>query len=136
MKNSNTENLSVVVEREFRHAPDKIWRALTQPDLIAEWLMQNAFAPEVGHRFTLAADWGSVDCEVLVVEPARCLAYSWNSGALKSLVTWTITPSGAGTRLRMEQTGFGRDQPQYYGGAKMGWPRYFDGLELVLDRIT
>lgn len=65
MKNSNTENLSVVVEREFRHEPDKIWRALTQPDLIAEWLMQNAFAPEVGHRFTLRADWG--------LSIARCL---------------------------------------------------------------
>lgn len=47
-----------------------------------------------------------------------------------------VTPSGAGTLLRMEQTGFRRDQPQYYGGAKMGWPRYFDSLEAVLDRAA
>lgn len=136
MTDSSRESLSVTIEREFRHAPEKLWRALTQPELIADWLMQNAFRPEVGHHFTLSADWGSVECEVQVVEPSRRLAYTWNSGALKSLVTWTLTPSGTGTLLRMEQTGFRRDQPQFYGGAKMGWPRYFDGLEDLLDRIA
>lgn len=136
MTDSSRESLSVTIEREFRQAPEKLWRALTQPELIADWLMQNAFRPEVGHHFTLSADWGSVECEVQVVEPSRRLAYTWNSGALKSLVTWTLTPSGTGTLLRMEQTGFRRDQPQFYGGAKMGWPRYFDGLEDLLDRIA
>lgn len=136
MTDSSRESLSVTIEREFRHAPEKLWRALTQPELIADWLMQNAFRPEVGHHFTLSADWGSVECEVQVVEPFRRLAYTWNSDALKSLVTWTLTPSGTGTLLRMEQTGFRRDQPQFYGGAKMGWPRYFDGLEDLLDRIA
>lgn len=136
MTDSSRESLSVTIEREFRHAPEKLWRALTQPELMADWLMQNAFRPKVGHHFTLSADWGSVECEVQVVEPSRRLAYTWNSGALKSLVTWTLTPSGTGTLLRMEQTGFRRDQPQFYGGAKMGWPRYFDGLEDLLDRIA
>ena len=136
MNGAAAETRTVVVEREFRHAPEKIWRALTQPELIAEWLMDNAFAPEIGHRFTLSADWGRVECEVQVVEPTRRLAYSWDAGPLKSLVTWTLTPNGAGTLLRMEQTGFRRDQPQYYGGAKMGWPRYFDSLEAVLDRAV
>lgn len=136
MTDSSLASLSVTIEREFRHAPEKLWRALTQPELIADWLMQNAFRPEVGHHFSLSADWGSVECEVQVVEPSRRLAYTWNSGALKSLVTWTLTPSGTGTLLRMEQTGFRRDQPQFYGGAKMGWPRYFDGLEDLLDRIA
>src|SRR4051812_45490182 len=62
-----TESLSVVVERELPYPPEKIWRALTEPDLLAEWLMQNDFEPAVGHRFTFRGDWGAVDCRVLQV---------------------------------------------------------------------
>src|SRR5712671_4275078 len=62
MNNTATETLSVVVEREISHAPEKIWRALTQPHLIEEWLMKNDFKPVVDHRFNLRADWGAVDC--------------------------------------------------------------------------
>jgi len=70
---------SVVVERELPFPPEKIWRALTQPHLLEEWLMKTDFAPSVGHRFTLRGEWGGVlDGEVLVVEPHRTLAYSWN----------------------------------------------------------
>ena len=59
-----TEVLCVVVEREIALPPEKIWRALTQPHLIDEWLMKNDFNPVVGHRFNLRADWGTVDCQV------------------------------------------------------------------------
>ena len=81
MSNSATETLSVVVERELPHAPEKIWRALTQPHLIAEWLMNNDFLPVVDHRFSFRADpqpnWsGIVDCQVLTVEPNRTLSYA------------------------------------------------------------
>jgi hypothetical protein len=65
-----TETLSVIVEREVAFPPEKIWRALTQPHLIEEWLMKNDFKPVVDHRFNLRADWGAVDCQVLAVEPA------------------------------------------------------------------
>jgi Activator of Hsp90 ATPase homolog 1-like protein len=69
MNEPSAEALSVVVEREIPHPPEKIWRAITQPHLIGEWLMKNDFKPAVGHRFNLRGDWGGVlDCEVLVVE--------------------------------------------------------------------
>lgn len=129
------EILSVVVEREVAHPPEKIWRALTQPHLIAEWLMKNAFKPVVGHRFDFSADWGKVDCEVRAVEPNRRLSYSWGDHDLSSVVTWTLTPTDNGTRLRMEQAGFRRDQPRYYGGAKAGWPQFLGRLEDVLARM-
>jgi uncharacterized protein YndB with AHSA1/START domain len=135
MSDTATETLSVVVEREVAHPPAKIWRALTQSELIGEWLMRTEFRPEVGHRFALSADWGVVDCEVRTVEPERALSYSWDADALQSVVTWTLTPTPTGTRLRMEQTGFRPDQPRFYQGAKAGWPRFFAGLEQVLDRI-
>ena len=113
MNNTATETLSVVVEREVPYPPEKIWRALTQPHLIAEWLMKNDFAPVVDHRFSLRMDpqpnWnGVVDCQVLVVEPNKTLSYTWGALGMASVVTWTLTPTSSGTRLRMEQSGSGR----------------------------
>jgi uncharacterized protein YndB with AHSA1/START domain len=141
MTNTATAALSVVVEREIPHPPEKIWRALTQPHLIEEWLMKNDFKPAVGHRFSLRGDWGGVlDCEVLALEPDRTLSYTWNFAHddaaynLKSVVTFTLTPTSSGTHLRMEQVGFRPDQKQAFGGAKSGWQQFFAKLEQVLAR--
>ncbi|RDK07511.1 SRPBCC family protein [Cupriavidus lacunae] len=135
MNKASDETLSVVVERDLPHPPEKIWRALTQPQLIQEWLMANDFQPVVDHRFKLSADWGAVDCLVLAVEPHKTLTYTWDAYGLESVVTWTLTPTGTGTLLRMEQAGFRPDQRQAYQGAKGGWPQFFTALEQVLARI-
>ena len=135
MSNTATETLTVVVERELEHPPEKIWRALTQPHLIEAWLMKNDFTPVVGHSFNLRADWGAVDCQVLAVEPNRTLSYTWAAYGLESVVTWTVTPTGTGTHLRMEQSGFRPDQPQNYQGANYGWRQFFANLEQVLARM-
>ena len=108
MTNTATETLSVVVEREIPYPPEKIWRALTQPHLIEEWLMKNDFKPVVEHRFNLRADWGAVDCQVLAVEPNKTLSYTWAAYGLESVVTWTLTPTSTGTHLRMESRASGR----------------------------
>jgi uncharacterized protein YndB with AHSA1/START domain len=129
------ESPSIVVEREIPHPPEKIWRALTQPHLIEEWLMKNDFQPVADHRFTLRGDWGAVDCRVLAIEPHKSLSYTWGAMGLESVVTWTLTPTSAGTRLRMEQRGFRPDQQQAYQGAKFGWQRFFANLEQVVARI-
>ena len=134
MTEQSTEMLSVVVEREMPHPPEKIWRALTQPHLIEAWLMKTDFKPVVDHRFNLRADWGAVDCQVLAVEPNKTLSYTWGAHGLESVVTWTLTPSSAGTRLRMEQSGFRPEQQQAYQGAKGGWPRFLAALEQLLAR--
>ena len=134
MSNSATETRSVTVEREIGYPPERIWRALTQPHLIEEWLMKNDFTPVLDHRFTLSGDWGSVDCQVLEVEPNRTLSYTWAAMGLESVVTWTLTPVGAGTHLRMEQAGFRPDQEQAYQGAKYGWRQFFAKLEQALAR--
>lgn len=132
---TDTATLSVIVEREISFPPEKIWRALTQSHLIAEWLMNNDFKPDEGHRFSLSADWGAVDCQVRTVEPNKALTYSWDTKDLKSVVRWTLTPTQTGTRLRMEQEGFRPDQQPYYRGAQAGWPRFFTNLEEVLARM-
>jgi uncharacterized protein YndB with AHSA1/START domain len=130
-----TDTLSVVVERELAYPPEKIWRALTQPHLIEEWLMKNDFKPVVDHRFNLSADWGAVDCQVLAVDPNKTLTYTWAAYGLESVVTWTLTPASTGTRLRMEQSGFRPDQQLAYHGAKAGWQQLVAALEQVLARI-
>ena len=132
---TKAETRSVIVEREIPYPAEKIWRALTQPHLIEEWLMKNDFRPKEGHRFSVSADWGAVDCQVLTVEPYKTLSYSWDTKDLESVVTWTLTPTGTGTRLRMEQTGFRSDQEPYFRGAKVGWPRFLAALEQVLARM-
>src|SRR3546814_8765103 len=86
--------------------------------------MAGDVAPRLGHRFAFGADWGHVDCEVVEVEPERRLAYSWDGKGLESTVTWTLTPTGTGTHLRMEQTGFRPDQKRAYHGARAGGPRF------------
>jgi uncharacterized protein YndB with AHSA1/START domain len=141
MSQAATETRSVVVEREISFPPEKIWRALTQPHLIEEWLMKNDFKPVVGHSFSLRGDWGGVlDCEVLAVEPNRMLSYTWNfkhddaAYNLRSVVTFTLTPTGTGTHLRMEQSGFRPEQKQAFGGAHAGWQKFFANLDQLLAR--
>ncbi len=131
---------SLVIEREMPHPPEKVWRALTQAPLMEEWLMKNDFQPVVGHKFHFRAtpmpQWnGVVDCEVLISEPNRRLSYSWSAMGLESVVTWTLTPTEAGVRLRMEQSGFPAEEEAgqpYYQGASYGWQRFIGNLERVL----
>jgi uncharacterized protein YndB with AHSA1/START domain len=137
-----SETQTVTVEREFPHPPERLWRALTQPHLIAEWLMKNDFVAEVGHRFHLSGDWGGVlDCEVLAIEPGRALSYRWDHANenpaydLRSVVSFTLTPTPSGTLLRMEQAGFRPEQKQASGGAKYGWQQFFGKLEQLLERV-
>jgi uncharacterized protein YndB with AHSA1/START domain len=140
---TSTEALCVVVERDIPYPPEKLWRALTQPHLLEEWLMKNDFKPVIGHHFKLRGDWGGVlDCKVLTVEPNKSLSYTWDFGHddaalnLKSVVTFTLTPTGTGTHLRMEQSGFRPDQKQAYQGANYGWQGFLANLEKVLAKLT
>ena len=142
MNETSAETLSVIVEREFPYPPEKLWRALTQPHLIEEWLMKNDFKPAVGHRFNLRGEWGGVlDCEVLAIEPNRALSYTWNfthedaAYDLRSVVTFKLTPTSMGTHLRMEQSGFRPDQQQAYQGAKFGWQKFFAAMEQLLAQV-
>ena len=134
MTDAVTEIRTVVVEREIAHSPEKIWRALTQPHLIEEWLMKNDFEPVVDRKFNLRGDWGAVDCQVLKIQPLRTLSYRCAAHGLESVVTWTLTPTSKGTNLHMEQSGFRADQEQFYQGAKVGWGNFFAKLEQVLTR--
>jgi uncharacterized protein YndB with AHSA1/START domain len=102
------------IVRDYPHPPAKVWRALTDPALIALWAMRpEGFAPVVGTRFKFVAKpqrgWrGFVECEVLEVREPSVLRYSWvsNKGQAPLQVTYTLTPYAGGTRLMVEHTGF------------------------------
>ena len=138
----SAETRSIVVERLMPHPPEKVWRALTQAPLVAQWLMRNDFEPVVGHRLNFRSEpvngWNGVtDCEVLEIEPPSRLVYSWNASGdqaatgIKSIVTWTLTPTSGGTQLRMEHAGFRPDDEGFYQGASYGWPKMIETLEGV-----
>jgi uncharacterized protein YndB with AHSA1/START domain len=139
MDQPSTQTRSVVVQRELPFPPERIWRALTQPHLIEDWLMKSDFEPIVGRKFNLRRTPRPdleivIDCEVLEVEPNRTLSYTWSALEIETVVTFTLTPTGSGTLLRMEQSGFQPDQKQACAGATAGWQRFFTALEQLLAR--
>ena len=123
---------SLTVEADVPQSTGNVWQALTQSPILAKWLMKTDFKPIVGHAFKFTADWGTVDGKVLTALPKKKLSYTWAAYGLKSVVTWTVTPKGAGTHIRMVQAGFPVNQPQYYQGAQGGWQKYFADLKQVL----
>jgi uncharacterized protein YndB with AHSA1/START domain len=101
----------IVIERVFPYPPERLWTALTDSAALADWLMDNDFQPVLNHEFTFRTKPapgfdGIVRCRVTEIDAPRRLAYTWGSGASKTLVTWTLEPVSGGTRLRMEHTGF------------------------------
>lgn len=142
MSNQKECPRSLVIERVFSHPQEKLWRALTESTLLAQWMMSNDFEPTVGKKFQFRADpqphWnGVVDCEVVLVDPIDRLKYHWGTGGADSGLQWmvefTLAPTMGGTHVRMEQSGFGPDQTAAYNGANYGWNKMLGGLERVLD---
>lgn len=140
MTTPTEQTCSLVIEKDMPHPPEKVWRALTQPGLLEQWLMKNDFKAEVGHRFTFRAtpapNWnGVVECEVLAVEPASRLSYTWGSMGVSNVVSWTLTPTPSGTHLRFEQSGFRSKEDPGYKGASYGWQKFTGGLERVVGAL-
>lgn len=134
------ETRTAVVEREMAHPPEKIWRALTQPHLIEEWLMKNDFKPIPGHGFSLRRDPSPevsvvIECEVLEVEPHEMLSYKWRAFGVDTVVTFTLTPTARGTLLRVEHAGFGPDQDAAYKGSRASWRQFLKSLDEVAARL-
>lgn len=136
---SQTESLSF--EFDLHHAPEKVWRALTDPELLAEWLLPVvALKFEPGAAFTFKAPpqpgWdGSVHCRFLEIEAHRKLSYTWVVGDIDTVVTFTLTPTASGTRLSLVQSGFKPDQKQNRAGARYGWKMMGEKLVDLLARI-
>jgi uncharacterized protein YndB with AHSA1/START domain len=136
---SQTESISF--EFDLHHQPDKVWKALTDPELLAEWLLPIAdISLDPGVLFTFKAPpqpgWdGTVRCQILEIEAQRKLSYTWVVGDIDTVVTFTLTPTASGTRLVLVQTGFREDQRRNFGGARYGWNLMGGKLVDLLSRI-
>ena len=130
---ADPELRTVVVQREIAQPPEKIWRALTQPHLIEEWLkMKPDFSAEVDRSYKMTADWGAVEGRVLESDPHTKLSYTWSAFGLDTVVTYTLTPTTNGTLLRVEQAGFPTTVEYAYKGAQQAWPEYLVAIEAIL----
>ncbi|MGP5073763.1 SRPBCC family protein [Arthrobacter rhombi] len=148
---SNDDLSTIHVDQYLAHSPAKVWRALTSPELMAQWLMPNDFQPVIGHRFTLWSQpvaqtrfSGEIACEVLAIYPPHVLSISWadahNQGAKPTTVTWTVQPDGNGTRLLLEHAGFDPDDPIQQLSRRImngGWRSHvLARLTAVLDGVN
>ncbi|WP_437276020.1 SRPBCC domain-containing protein [Sorangium sp. So ce375] len=137
---SQTESISF--EFDLRHAPEKVWRALTDPELLAEWLLPAIdFKLEHGAAFTFKTQpypgWdGTVNCQFVEIEVHRKLKYTWSVPFLETVVTFTLTPTPSGTRLSLVQSGFKPDQKQNFAGARYGWKMMGGKLVDLLARVA
>lgn len=118
--------------------PEQAWEALTNPEDISAWLMQTTdFRAEKGARFVMQAKpmgkWdGKIYGEVLLADKPKTLSYTWKGDQMKSttVLTWTLTPSGNGTLLRMEHNGFEGFGDTILGFFHaMGWGRFLKQLQ-------
>jgi uncharacterized protein YndB with AHSA1/START domain len=122
---SQTDSLSF--EFELHHSPEKVWAALTDPELLAEWLLPVVdLKLDPGAAFTFKAEpqpgWdGLVKCRFLEIEAQRKLSYTWVVGDIDTVVVFTLTPMSSGTHLAVVQSGFREDQKKNFGGARYGW---------------
>ncbi|MGH7499225.1 MAG: SRPBCC family protein [Gemmatimonadales bacterium] len=143
---AKAESQSISLQYDLPHPPAMVWRALAEPELLAQWLMANNMRATVGHSFSFRAQptpwWdGIVHCEVLEMELHQRLRYSWRSGPqsspLDTMVTWTLTPTPAGdTRLRLEHSGFLPANAFAFDGAAKGWQRMVgEDLTELLARL-
>lgn len=131
---------AISFELDLRHPPEKVWRALTEPALLAEWLLpvfDFGLAPGTEFMFRTQPypGWdGTVSCRMIEVEPERKLRYAWTVPFLDTEVTFTLDRVEGGTRLSIVQTGFREEQRQEFGGARYGWKMMGGKLEGLLDR--
>ncbi|PRQ06887.1 SRPBCC family protein [Enhygromyxa salina] len=137
---SQTEHLSF--EFDLQHPPEKVWRALTDPELLAQWLLPVVNAKlELGAAFTFKTQpqpgWdGLVNCKYLAIEPQTKLSYTWVVGDIDTVVTFTLAPTPTGTRLSLLHSGFKPDQKQNFGGARYGWRLMGGKLVDLLERTA
>jgi uncharacterized protein YndB with AHSA1/START domain len=141
-RSTKLQSGSISFEFDLPHPPEKVWRALTDPKLLAEWLLPvvGDVALGKGTEFTLKTQpypgWdGTVNCRVLEMEVHRKLSYTWTVPFLDTIVTFQLTPTGTGTQLSIVQAGFKPEQKRESGGARYGWKMMGGKLADLLGRI-
>ncbi len=133
-------NLELHFVEVYPHPIEKVWTAVSEAKGLAVWLMANDFEPQVGHRFKfynepLKPDWrGSIDCEVLAIEPPSRIVWSWrhSDDGFATQVEIKLNAVAGGTQLVLHHTG--DTSPDRNRGYASGWPRKFATLREQLSQ--
>ena len=121
--------------RTIDHPPEVVWRALTEPATLAQWLAPGRIELQRGGAARLDfADSGTViDSQVSAIEPGHVLEYSWSSaGEPLRPVRWELARDGAGTRLTLVQKTPAGEDP---GRACAGWEAHLEMLQAALEGV-
>jgi len=127
--------------------PGVVWEYLTDPELMAQWLMKNDFKPIVGHEFQFRTNPhpdvnfdGTFYCKVLEVDPPKKLSYSWKFGSgdgvlHNSVVNWTLVEKEGGTELQLIHNGFEKEALflPLFASMETGWLR---NMNKIFELIT
>jgi len=131
-----TDHAAIHVDQHYDAPASAVWRAITDPDLLAQWWAPGDIRPIVGHTFALdMGNWGSQPCEVLAVEEERLLTIAFSTNLLHTTITWALTPDDTGTQLAFTHDGFDRSTPfgkTAYEGMGAGWPSVLARLATIL----
>ncbi len=143
-KTASSQTESISFEFDLKHPPQKVWRALTDPALLSEWLLpvfEQKLELEPGAAFMFKTQpypgWdGTVNCRIIEVDEPNKLSYAWTVPFLDTVVTFTLTPTATGTRLSLVQSGFKEEQNREFGGARYGWKMMGGKLVELLERLS
>lgn len=127
----------IELEHVYAQPPARVWRALTDPALVARWWALGDVRAEVGHRFDMdMGPWGMQPCEVIAVEPERLFRFRFARGTLDTIISWQLAPEGTGTRLTLTHEGFDLDSPvgrRAFEGMSHGWPAVLVKLGAAIE---
>jgi len=126
-------------ERHYPHPIDRVWKAITSSDALAQWLMSNDFKPEVGRSCTFEfCVEGSTDDHLVhvTVQDLRAptfMRWRWRNEdeSEATTVTFELEEVGDGTLLRIRHTG--PASRSLAEGLEKGWPTKLGDLEAALS---
>jgi uncharacterized protein YndB with AHSA1/START domain len=130
--------LNVLLVEDFPHPVERVWRALTDPEALTVWLMENDFEPRVGKRFNLRGRQHKdrIECEVLELDRPNRMLWSWlhEEGYPPTRVEFRLDAIEGGTRLTLSHTG--EIDPLIGASLREGWPGKLANLRAHLSRAV
>ncbi|WP_328613732.1 SRPBCC family protein [Amycolatopsis sp. NBC_00355] len=124
------ERPALRLERRLKHAPEKVWHALTDPAELAHWFpaaVDVDLRAGGAIRFTFPGADDSTTGQVLTADPPREFTFVWNDDTLR----WLLSPDGDGCLLEFTHT-FGRGDPAI---ARLAAGRTATGWDVCLDTL-
>ena len=125
------EKWTLVLVRELRHSPDKVWQALTDPAQLREWAPFDAdgslaIAGTTVKLSTAGAPAAHVtESRITRADAPKLLVYNWGGFDMR----WELAPLAGGTHLTL-WTNIDR---RYMAMGAAGWHICFDVLDHLLD---